>query len=146
MLLQVKLILEDKCYHRFLWQDGHVAVLEFLRLVFGIKVSPYLAGRALLETVDRFANSTSDAAVQSVKEDFYVDDLLASCKSEDQAIDLRADIQKLLHRGGFHIRKRSSNSPAVIESVPEADRAANVELNLTVHDAGTMPTQKTLGV
>ena len=147
MFLQVKLRPEDRRYHRFLWKkDGNLVVFEFLRIVFGIKASPYLAGRALLETANKFAHTTSEAAVKTVAADFYVDDLLTSCKSDEQAVELRADVQELLRQGGFHIRKWNSNSAAVIQSVPEADRAANTELAITDRDAGVIPSQKTLGV
>ncbi|XP_065195851.1 uncharacterized protein LOC135827251 [Sycon ciliatum] len=147
MFLQVRLRPEDRCYHRFLWEkDGNLVAFEFLRLVFGIKASPYLAGRALLETANRFADTTSKEAVRSVADNFYVDDLLKSCKSDEKAIQLRADMQALLLQGGFHIRKWNSSSSVVIQTVPEADRAANTELAITDREAGAEPTQKTLGV
>ena len=84
--------------------------------------------------------------MRSVADNFYVDDLLKSCKSDEKAIQLRAEMQALLHQGGFHIRKWNSSSSAVIQTVPEADRAANTELAITDREAGAEPTQKTLGV
>ena len=56
MFLQVQLSLEDQKYHAFLWKSpasDSIQEFEFLRFVFGIKASPYLAGRGLKQEAEQ---------------------------------------------------------------------------------------------
>ena len=150
MFLQVGLRQADRKFHRFVWQEEpkelEETVFEFKRLVFGMKASPYLAGRALLETATKFGNPSNVRAQQAVRENFYVDDMLASVDTAASAVQLRSQVQVLLADGGFHIRKWLSNSPTVMSSIPQTDRATNADLVITEHDSSVVGTQKALGV
>ena len=98
MFLQVQLAPEDRKYHRFLWQSspGTIDTFEFLRLVFGIKASPYLAGRALKQVAEECCSTAVPAAKEAIDHSFYVDDLLNSQPTEQLAISVRADLQHTL--------------------------------------------------
>eukprot|EP00117_Sycon_ciliatum_P034581 scpid8721/ scgid26367/ len=151
MFMQVGLKEEDRRFTRFLWRaspDDDMQVYEFNRLVFGLRASPYLAGKALLQTAQDFATDSmrSNDLVQVVEESFYVDDLLDSFQSASVAIDAQQQLTQLLQSGGFKLRKWLSNSTEVIESVPEADRAPQVSLDVNSNQHCTLPSSKTLGV
>ncbi|XP_065177011.1 uncharacterized protein LOC135806713 [Sycon ciliatum] len=148
MFPQVVLAESDRKYHRFLWRvDGEVCVFEWNRLVFGIKASPYLAGKAVKKTLEHFGDGYSAAAVEAIDKSTYVDDLLSSAASDEAACNTQQQTQCLLAQGGFHLRKWLSNSAAVMESIPEADRAKEAVLNLGERDAHScLTTVKTLGV
>ena len=67
-----------------------------------------------------------------------------SCDSEEKAIKLASELRDLLSRGGFRLTNWLSNSPCVLETVPEEERAkvlAGVDLN---HDA--LPVDRALGI
>ncbi|XP_065192575.1 uncharacterized protein LOC135823654 [Sycon ciliatum] len=147
MFLQVSLSPEDRRYHRFLWQPGEtVETYEFMRLVFGIKASPYLAGRALQATAERFGDQYDPIASDIVRDSFYVDDLLKSLRDVQQAILARVETQALLKRGGFTLRKWLSNSPEVMASIPAEERAAAESRSIAESPSHPEVSQKALGV
>ena len=142
MFLQVGLAESDRKYHRFLWEkDGQQVIYEFQRLCFGIKASPYLACRALRE----IANTDNKAVTQVVMDDMYVDDLISSVEDPETAINLRQDIQQVLDKGGFHLRKWLSNSEQVMDSIPVDDRSTAATVNIQEGTANQAAV-KTLGV
>ena len=57
---------------------------------------------------------------------FYVNDLLKSVETEDRAIELASDLQKMLKMGGFRLTKWLSNSKIVLQNIPESERAPSV--------------------
>ncbi|XP_065178471.1 uncharacterized protein LOC135809125 [Sycon ciliatum] len=147
MFLQVSLQPEDRRYHRFLWKTGDgVKAYEFTRLAFGIRASPYLAGRALLETAERFGANYDPAVSDTVRKAFYVDDMLKSLPDDQKAMRLRSQLQDLLKKGGFHLRKWLSNSEAVMESIPPEHRAPATSKSITAQESSGQPSQKALGV
>ena len=149
MFLQIQLQDSDRKYHRFLWRtapDKEPDVFEFGRVVFGVKASPYLAGRALEECAKRFGSKYSDSIPAIVHNDFYVDDLLHSFPDQKIAQAARSEIKELLQEGGFHIRKWLSNSEEVMRSIPAEDRAPNTQIEVGDHDHSSLPSTKTLGV
>eukprot|EP00057_Strongylocentrotus_purpuratus_P028999 XP_011683473.1 PREDICTED: uncharacterized protein LOC100891682 [Strongylocentrotus purpuratus] len=82
--------------------------------------------------------------VETVRENFYVDDCLVSTDSEERAIKLAAQLRELLRKGGFRLTKWLSNSPTVLHSIPVEERAkelTGVDLN---HDA--LPVDRALGI
>ena len=149
MFLQVRLKEEDKQYHRLLWRaapDEPVKTYEFNHVVFGVRASPYLAGKAIKETATMFGSDYSDATVKLVNDSFYVDDLTGSLPDVEAAISARQGVQEILARSGFHMRKWMSNSEAVVATIPPSDCASVSALNLGDHTHCTLPTVKTLGI
>ncbi|XP_065175170.1 uncharacterized protein LOC135805100 [Sycon ciliatum] len=139
MFLQVELRDNDRKYHRFVWSESphHPLVFfEFCRVVFGMRASPYLAGRALQATAETFADTAGPEALNAVRDNFYVDDLLMSTATEASAIVAREDLQEITTRGGFHLRKWLSNSPAVLKSIPETDLSDEELHTALVHAEG----------
>ncbi|XP_065182586.1 uncharacterized protein LOC135813418 [Sycon ciliatum] len=149
MFLQVEIAPEDRKYLRFLWRDTPdepAAMYEFSRLVFGLKASPYLACRALKATSAEHGASFSKLAREAVDEAFYVDDLLDSLPTVESAINTRQEVQSLLGKASFHVRKWRSNSQAVLESIPDEDLAKEALLCIS-NDSQQIPAVvKTLGV
>ena len=95
--------------------------------LFGAASSPSCASFALLQTAEENKNDISQDTINTVRQNFYVDDCLQSVRSEDQAIQLQSELRDLLSRGGFHLMKFMSNSKRVLESVPESERALSAK-------------------
>ena len=148
MFLQVSLADSDRKYHRFVWEsDDRVDVYEFTRLAFGMRASPYLACRAVLETADRFGDAFDPEVSEIVRNAFYVDDMLRSMSDPNRACRIRAQLQELLQKGGFQLRKWLSNSQAVMDSIPPDLRASATVKPILEHGAADTPAMpKTLGV
>ena len=80
--------------------------------------------------------------IETVNKDFYVDDCLKSVTDEDSAVSLVPKLGQLLSNGGFHLTKWVSNSPNVLATIPESERAKSVK-DLQF---GVMPSQRALGI
>ena len=70
-----------------------------------------------------------------------MDDSMDSVQDETSGIELYRQLSTLWEKAGMHARKWLSNSAAVLEKIPEEDRALEVDL-----DKGNLPSLKTLGV
>ena len=77
-----------------------------------------------------------------VRRNFYVDDLLKSTTTVEQAIDLSLKLISLLQEGGFRLTKFLSNRREVLQAIPEKERAAP-KLDL---DLDQLPINRTLGL
>ncbi|XP_028404019.1 uncharacterized protein LOC114526634 [Dendronephthya gigantea] len=110
--------------------------------IFGAKDSPSIANFALRKTAEDNSSDFSQSAVDAVKKDFYVDDLLKSLPSEQQAIELSSEMIDLLRRGGFRLTKFMSSSKKVLAAVPELERA-NPSFDLTMDK---LPVERALGM
>jgi hypothetical protein len=67
-------------------------------------------------------------AAERVDNSMYVDDVLDSCESVEDATRLRRQLSKLLAKSGFKLRKWASSDPAVIEDVPAEDRLPSMQI------------------
>ena len=146
MFHQVKVTPSQRNVLRFLWwEDGNpskkIKVYRMTAHLFGGVWSPSAANYALRRTATDQAENFHEVTVQTVKENFYMDDGLKSLRSEQDAIELVQELCSLLKRGGFRLTKWVSNSKQVMESIPEDDRAKDVkDLNLP------LPSERALGV
>ena len=64
-----------------------------------------------------FGANLPDAA-RLVLDSFYVDDFIAGADSIQEATFLQQQLQLLLQKGGFTLRKWRSNSPEVLKVIP----------------------------
>ena len=71
----------------------------------------------------------------------YIDDLMPSAPTVDDAEETRKQLTELGDLAGFPIRKWISNEPDVIADMVEGDRASEIDL-----EKKELPTTKTLGV
>ena len=110
--------------------------------LFGATSSPSCANFSLRRTAEDNYQESSKEAVDSVKDNFYVDDCLKSVSSETKAIGLVNELRTLLSKGGFHLTKWISNSRKVIDAIPLSERAGSVK-NLLLDQ---LPIERALGV
>lgn len=149
MFYQVQVQPSNCNYLRFLWWPGSDLEKEpeeyrMLVHLFGGVLSPSCANYALKKTTDHNREDFDAAAVETVKQNFYVDDCLHSVATNTQAVCLAGQLRELLSEGGFSPTKWISNSREVINSVPESGRAPSVkDLDLNKNLALT---EKALGI
>ncbi len=145
MFLQVGLSEEDQRYHRFLWRNLDPTKepdhYEFKRLLFGNRASPFCSQHVVLTHAKAHATDYPHAA-ETVNDSMYVDDVLDSCETVDEAVQLRRELSELFALGNFKLRKWSSNDPAVLNDIPVEDRLQSLE----IREAEGSPKIKTLGV
>ena len=67
----------------------------------------------------------------TLRRNFYVDDVLKSASTEDKTIELAKDVKAVCGNGGFNLTKFVGNTERIINSIPDEHRAENVK-NLTL--------------
>ena len=132
MFHQVNVCYKDRDFLRFLWLpvnnlDTEPEEFQMTVHLFGAKSSPTCANFALQKTAIDNADEFDEDVAETIKRNFYVDDCLKSALNDDMAIKLAADLRDLLQRGGFRLTKWVANSPKVLASIPEIDRAGSVK-------------------
>ncbi|XP_033105089.1 uncharacterized protein LOC117107502 [Anneissia japonica] len=147
MFHQVKVSPEDCGALQCLWwPNGNFMeepkVYRMLVHLFGATSSPSCAGYALRRTAADNESEHNVAAVETVRNNFYVDDCLKSVKTTEEAIELSSQLRELLAKGGFRLTKWLSNDRQVLEKIPKSETAATV-FNLDLQE---LPVERTLGV
>ncbi|GBP35109.1 hypothetical protein EVAR_28307_1 [Eumeta japonica] len=99
------------------------------RIPFGLPCSSYLNIRTVRQLAADECVRYPDAAAVAER-DLYMDDLVSSCLTEQDAALLPNQLIKLFNAGGFDLIKFSSNSAQVISGVPHTHRVSdNVEFD-----------------
>ncbi|XP_055848298.1 uncharacterized protein LOC129913548 [Episyrphus balteatus] len=135
MYHQVGIREEDQHYQRFLWgygEEGQPDTYIMKVMTFGATCSPCTAHFVKNTNADNFAAEFPRAAC-SIKENHYVDDLMDSVPTEEEAITLAQEIRHIHKQGGFHIRNWVSNSSAVLralQSEPTEQKSMNADVEL----------------
>lgn len=143
MYRQIVLHPKDRDYHRFLFSPDDKVLVDhrMTRVTFGVKSSPYVAGRILLQIAeDQKMNYPKASAV--IESSFYMDDVLTGAPTIVEALQLRQDLNQVLATGCVPLCKWRSNSAALLSSIPEELRETS-ELQIL---ASPSDSQKTLGV
>ena len=131
MFLQVAVPKEEcKCL-RFLWRDepsDTVGIYEYTRHVFGAK--------SLICANYGFQQSGRDNQVEfpeasfRIDRNFYMDDLVKSVDTPQQAIECYRQLVETLKRSGITLKKLASNCPEVTENSPPEHRLEANEVML----------------
>lgn len=125
MYRQVEIHPDDRPLQRVLWRfnkSDPITKYEMTRVTYGLAPSSFLATRTLLQLAEDEGDSFPLAA-SALKQDFYMDDFIRSVATISQAIQLRKEMDELLRRGGFPLRKWCSNFSEVLEGVPSENLA-----------------------
>ena len=148
-LTQVRVRKEDQSFLRFLWwPDGDLQkeAEEYCMTVhlFGAVSSPACANYALKRTADDNEDEYGSEAANTLRRNFYVDDVLKSASTEDETIKLAKDTKAVCQNGGFNLTKFVGNTERIISSIPQEHRAEQVK-NLTLGQ-DKLPIERALGV
>ena len=146
---QVQVPESDRNLLRFLWWPEGVVdrPLETYRMrvhLFGATSSPSCAGYALRRTAEEAEVKYDKGVTSTMLNNFYVDDMLQSVTTEEIAVDLAKDLKRACKEGGFNLTKWTSNSRAVLQSLPEEDESK--EMALVDVDIEDLPAERVLGM
>ncbi|XP_062716004.1 uncharacterized protein LOC134291800 [Aedes albopictus] len=109
--------------------DTPLQTYELKTVTYGTACAPFLATRVLQQLADDEQEEFPEAA-DVLRQDFYVDDLFSGAHTIEEAITLRKQLEVLLGRGGFELRKWASSEPAVLEDVPTDKLALKSSVDL----------------
>jgi len=114
----------DRDFLRFIWRNEETGELEeyrFIKVPFGIKDAPFLAQETFIEHAKKYLAEFPEI-VKVLIFQRWVDDIITSVDTEEEAIAMIKIIVRIMSEGGFQLRKWISNSEAVMASVPLEDR------------------------
>ena len=144
MFLQVSMRRTDRSFHRFMWRSFDTSrepdVYEFKHLLFGNTASPFCF-QYVLQTHAASYSAKYAKTAETVVYSMYVDDVLDSAETVEDAKLLRRQLSELLDKAEFGLPKWSSNEIKVVEDVLPKDRLSTV-----IFSNDSTPTVKTLGV
>ncbi|XP_062557227.1 uncharacterized protein LOC134222098 [Armigeres subalbatus] len=120
MFHQVRIRDVDQQCQRFLWENDEAGLVVYVLQVmtFGACCSPSCAQYIKNINAERHAGEYSKAAVV-IQKKHYVDDMLVSLESEEEAVRIAKEVQYVHHRGGFEIRNWVCNSQEVLRVLNE---------------------------
>lgn len=146
MFLRLRVHPDDATYqHTFIGEtaDGPLKEMVLPTVIFGMKSSPFLAIRCMLELASQ-EEKEFPIASQLVRNNFYVDDFLGSFASIEEAKQAVRELRKMLPKGNFELRKWAASDDECLTEVPQAERLDSVALN--IDEEKTQEEIKILGV
>ena len=133
MFLQIKLAKEDQDVHQYLWRDMKAdvtpTIFKMTHLTFGINSSPFLAISTAQSHAKKSKGNFPEAS-EAVKNDKYVDDVLASAENESNTLTLPKSFDAMVKAGGFKLSKWASNSEFICANIQEDERAPTSTIDL----------------
>ena len=149
MFLQIRLKEEDMDSHRYLWRDLDIdstpKIYRMTRVTFGVICSPFLAICTTQEHARR-CKQTFPEASEEILRNTYVDDFASGKDEVHEALRLQRSSTELMEQAAFNLTKWSSNSPELMQAIPEKDRASESLINLESGLSGVYPITKALGL
>jgi len=129
MFYNFYLPVEDRDYLRMFWfnnNDPSQEIVQFRGCVhlFGNRSSPAVAHAGLQYATKHPDAQTCGDAVKFISENIYVDDLLAACRTTEQAVAVLKEIKTIFGRYKINLCKIISNRTEVTNRFPECDRAS----------------------
>ncbi|XP_062711164.1 uncharacterized protein LOC134289403 [Aedes albopictus] len=120
MFHQVRIQDADQQCQRFLWwnEKGEIVIYVMQVMMFGACCSPSCAQYVKNINAERHAEDYPKAS-EVIQKKHYVDDMLVSLNSEEDAVRTAKEVKYVHQQGGFEIRNWISNSPAVLEALNE---------------------------
>ena len=111
MYHRVLIPLKDQHVHRFLWRNLEIDrppdTYVMKVLAFGDKPAPAMAQVALRKTAE--GECENPRAAQAIKDNSYMDDILDSVTTNEEATGLTKAIDDVLEKGGFQVKGWQSN-------------------------------------
>ena len=86
----------------------------------GFSSGPFLLNATIRHHLEQYRETHPDL-IQLLLDSFYVDDLTAGAKSEEEAHSVFVDAKQILKEGGFNLRKFRSNSPSLQQKMDVTD-------------------------
>ncbi|XP_068217575.1 uncharacterized protein [Palaemon carinicauda] len=112
--------------------------------VFGARSSPSVVNFCLRKTALDFGSKYNEKASNSIRRNFYVDNLLKAMDDEEECIKLTRDLINLCGDGGFRLNQWTSSSKRILAAIPGEERDDSVAvLDLNKDE---LPTERALGI
>ncbi|XP_058810958.1 uncharacterized protein LOC131675834 [Topomyia yanbarensis] len=145
MFRQINLSPEDRPLQCILWRAApgeEVEVYELNTVTYGTKPAPFLATRTLKQLATE-EEGRFPLAARAANEDTYMDDVITGSDDVETALEMRFQLDKMMSRGGFKLRKWASNCPKVLDDISPEDLAIRDSEEVSLDPTASV---KTLGL
>ncbi|XP_029673054.1 uncharacterized protein LOC115241432 [Formica exsecta] len=132
MYRQILVNPRDINYQRILWKATPSEPLidyQLLTVTYGMSCAPFLALCVLKQLVID-EGQYFPLAIPILRDNIYVDDLLFGTDDTTRIRQARDQLNLMLKRGGFVLRKWASNSPSLLEDIDIADHGLTTKKSL----------------
>ncbi|XP_073949021.1 uncharacterized protein [Choristoneura fumiferana] len=134
MFLRVKIRPEDRPAQLFLWREpgeNQPKLMKMTSMIFGAASSPFLAHSVRNHNAERHAPEFPQA-LYAITSSHYMDDLVDSYATEEEAVDVATAVNEVHLRAGFELRGWNTNSPKLERRIePELRATAPATLGLS---------------
>ena len=151
---QISLPIDQRDLFRILWFDkddigeGKVVAFRFTRHPWGIKSSPFIASYAIQKSLDDNATGASEQTRETIRKNIYMDDVIFSVDSLEDARSIANEAVDLFDSRGFKLVKWSGNRevvPVLSEFNKNVLASAMRDLDLSLENHEDLPDTKALG-
>ena len=125
--------------------DATPKIYRMTRVTFGVISSPFLAICATQEHARR-CKETFPEASDEIPRNTYVDDFASGRDTVREVVRLQRSSKQLMEQAAFNLTKWSSDSPEVMQAIPEKDGASDSLIRLESNLPGMHPFTKALGL
>ncbi|XP_060836335.1 uncharacterized protein LOC132918997 [Rhopalosiphum padi] len=132
MFRQIMIAKEDHHLQRILWRDHpHEALRTYAlaTVTYGTTPASFMATQCLV-VLGEEAKKRSSKISDVILRDFYMDDLMTGCDTEDECIQLQEPIASILDSAKLPLRKWCSNSSSIIARIGKNQDDALFTLDL----------------
>lgn len=132
MYLRIKVNDADVPYQRtFIMRskDGPLEEVELPTLIFGSRSAPYLALR-VIKYIAEIVEKTDPSIAKMINENFFVDDVLVSFDSIEEARKALSKLIEYLAMGNFPLKKIASSHLEVVRDIPKENTLESISKEL----------------
>lgn len=147
MYRQVLMHDDDQSFQYILWrfsEDDPIQTYKLKTVTYGTTSAPFLATRCLLQLALE-SNEQFPAASSTIRNDFYVDDMLTGANSLEDVINLKSSVTQILQQAGMPLRKWCANDSEILHDVSDSDREPLIKID-DDHQLIDLQVVKTLGL
>lgn len=131
MYRQILIRPEDRLYQHIFWRDSpddEIQEYQLCTITYGLNCAPYLAIRCLHE-LDKQEGQRFPCAKGVLTHSTYVDDIVLGADSEEQLLRRKIDLIGLLRSASCELKKWTSNSTIVLDSISPDDCVNSVSFD-----------------
>jgi len=119
MFRQIMIAEEDRHLQQILWRDHpHEALRTYAlaTVTYGTTSASFMATQCLVVLGEEAKKSSTNIS-EVILRDFYMDDLMTGCDTEEECMQLHEGITRILNLAKLPLRKWCSNSPLIVARI-----------------------------